>query len=56
MLAGRRVLDCFSNQGGFASGLRGTGALEVTAVESAGESARKLRENSYSKWIAHLRC
>jgi 23S rRNA (cytosine1962-C5)-methyltransferase len=43
---GRRVLDCFSNQGGFALACARSGALEVTAVESAAESARKLRENS----------
>ncbi len=43
---GRRVLDCFSNQGGFALACARAGALEVTAVESAAESARKLRENS----------
>lgn len=42
----RRVLDCFSNQGGFALACARRGALEVTAVESAAESARKLRENS----------
>ena len=44
--AGRRVLDCFSNQGGFALACATRGALEVTAVESTGENARKLRENS----------
>jgi 23S rRNA (cytosine1962-C5)-methyltransferase len=43
---GRRVLDCFSNQGGFALACAARGALEVTAVESTGENARKLRENS----------
>jgi 23S rRNA (cytosine1962-C5)-methyltransferase len=43
---GRRVLDCFSNQGGFALACAARGALEVTAVESTGENARKLRENT----------
>ena len=43
---GRRVLDCFSNQGGFALACARNGALEVTAVESSAESAKKLRENS----------
>ena len=43
---GRRVLDCFSNQGGFALACAAQDALEVTAVESSGENARKLRENS----------
>jgi 23S rRNA (cytosine1962-C5)-methyltransferase len=43
---GRRVLDCFSNQGGFGLACAKHGALEVTAVESSAESAKKLRENS----------
>jgi len=43
---GRRVLDCFANQGGFALACAQHGALEVTAVESGAESVRKLRENS----------
>ena len=43
---GRRVLDCFANQGGFALACARNGALEVTAVESSAESAKKLRENS----------
>lgn len=44
--AGRRVLDCFSNQGGFALACAQQGAAAVTAVESGAESARKLRENA----------
>lgn len=43
---GRRVLDCFSNQGGFALACAQQGATAVTAVESGAESARKLRENA----------
>ena len=42
----RRVLDCFANQGGFALACARHGALEVTAVESRAESAKKLRENA----------
>lgn len=41
---GRRVLDCFSNQGGFAQACALAGAAEVTAVdisESAIETAKK---------------
>lgn len=41
---GRRVLDCFSNQGGFAQACSLAGAAEVTAVdisESAIETAKK---------------
>jgi len=44
--AGRRVLDCFSNQGGFALACARASASEVTAVESGAESARKLRANA----------
>ena len=36
---GRRVLDCFSNQGGFALTCAQGGAREVTAVESGGQTA-----------------
>ncbi len=43
---GRRVLDCFANQGGFALACARNGAREVTAVESGAESVRKLRENA----------
>lgn len=44
MAKGRRVLDCFSNQGGFAQACSLAGAAEVTAVdisESAIETAKK---------------
>ncbi len=44
--SGRRVLDCFSNQGGFALACALRGASEVVAVESGAESARRLRENA----------
>ncbi len=43
---GRKVLDCFSNQGGFALACALNGASEVTAVESGAESAQKLRDNA----------
>ena len=43
---GRRVLDCFSNQGGFALACAQNGATEVIAVESGSESARRLWENA----------
>jgi 23S rRNA (cytosine1962-C5)-methyltransferase len=43
---GRRVLDCFANQGGFALTCAQMGALEVTAVESGADSAKRLRENA----------
>ncbi len=42
---GRRVLDCFANQGGFALACAQHGALDVTAVESGADSVRKLRQN-----------
>jgi 23S rRNA (cytosine1962-C5)-methyltransferase len=46
MAAGRRVLDCFSNQGGFALACAKAGAASVVAVESGAESIAKLRENA----------
>jgi len=46
MAGGRAVLDCFSNQGGFALACAKAGATSVTAVESGAESVAKLRENA----------
>jgi len=43
---GRRVLDCFSNQGGFALACAKQGAASVAAVESGAESVARLRENA----------
>ena len=42
----RRVLDCFSNQGGFALACAKAGAASVTAIESGAESVAKLMENA----------
>jgi 23S rRNA (cytosine1962-C5)-methyltransferase len=44
---GRTVLDCFSNQGGFALACAKAGASEVTAVESGADSIARLRENAH---------
>lgn len=46
LAGGRRVLDCFSNQGGFALACAKAGANSVTAVESGAESVARLRENA----------
>jgi 23S rRNA (cytosine1962-C5)-methyltransferase len=43
--AGKTVLDCFSNQGGFALACAKAGAASVTAVESGTESVERLRAN-----------
>jgi len=43
---GLRVLDCFSNQGGFALACAAAGASAVTAVESGGPAAARLRSNA----------
>jgi 23S rRNA (cytosine1962-C5)-methyltransferase len=53
---GRRVLDCFANQGGFALACARAGALEVTGVEenSANIAAAKrnaARNNLEVKWM-----
>lgn len=45
MASGRVVLDCFSNQGGFALACAKAGAVAVSAVESGAESVARLREN-----------
>ena len=43
---GRRVLDCFANQGGFALACARAGAIEVTGVEASGESLVAARQNA----------
>jgi 23S rRNA (cytosine1962-C5)-methyltransferase len=43
---GRHVLDCFSNQGGFALACAKAGAASVTAVESGEEACDRLRGNT----------
>jgi len=43
---GRRVLDCFSNQGAFALFCARAGAEEVTAVESSAEAVEVAKRNS----------
>jgi 23S rRNA (cytosine1962-C5)-methyltransferase len=42
---GRRVLDCFTSQGGFALACARAGAREVVAVEAGAESIRAAEEN-----------
>jgi 23S rRNA (cytosine1962-C5)-methyltransferase len=44
--AGRRVLDCFSNQGAFALACAQAGAVEVTAVEASSENMAAARKNA----------
>lgn len=44
--AGLRVLDCFSNQGGFALACAVAGAASVTAVEAGADSIARLRDNA----------
>jgi 23S rRNA (cytosine1962-C5)-methyltransferase len=43
---GRRVLDCFSNQGAFAIACALAGATEVTAVEAGKENLPKIEANA----------
>jgi 23S rRNA (cytosine1962-C5)-methyltransferase len=43
---GRRVLDCFANQGGFALACARAGAAEVTAVEASAENIVAARRNA----------
>ena len=43
---GKRVLDCFSNQGAFALACARAGAAEVTAVEISGDACAQIRRNA----------
>ncbi len=52
LAAGRRVLDCFSNQGGFALACAKSGASSVVAVESGAESVARLRDNAVRNNLA----
>lgn len=44
--AGRRVLDCFTSQGGFALACARAGASEVIGVEAGAENLRAAKENA----------
>jgi 23S rRNA (cytosine1962-C5)-methyltransferase len=44
--AGRRVLDCFANQGAFAIACAKAGAKSVQAVEISGEAVAQIRGNA----------
>lgn len=44
--ANQKILDCFSNQGGFALACARAGAAGVTAVESGAEAVAQLRRNA----------
>jgi 23S rRNA (cytosine1962-C5)-methyltransferase len=44
--AGRRVLDCFANQGAFALACAKAGASEVTAVDVSGEAVARISANA----------
>lgn len=43
---GRRVLDCFTNQGGFALAAAKAGASAVTAIDSSGPACEATRRNA----------
>lgn len=49
---GRRVLDAFSNQGGFALACAKAGAAAVTAVESSGPACEAARANAARNELA----
>lgn len=53
--AGKRVLDCFSNQGGFALACAKAGAREVIAVESGVDSCERLERNARANGLT-VRC
>ncbi|MGC3988465.1 MAG: class I SAM-dependent methyltransferase, partial [Chthoniobacteraceae bacterium] len=49
---GKRVLDCFSNQGAFALACAKSGATEVTAVEISADCCQLLRGNAERNGLA----
>ncbi len=49
---GRRVLDCFSNQGAFALACAKAGAAEVTAVEISAEGAKSIAAHADRNGLA----
>ena len=52
LAAGRRVLDCFCNQGAFALHCARNGASEVTAVDSSAEALAGARQNAARAGLA----
>ena len=46
MAKGKRVLDCFTNQGGFALACAKAGAAKVTAVDISGTACEAARKNA----------
>jgi len=49
---GRRVLDCFANQGAFGLACARAGAREVVGVEAAAESVRIAEQNSARNYLS----
>jgi 23S rRNA (cytosine1962-C5)-methyltransferase len=49
---GRRVLDCFTSQGGFALACARAGASEVVGVEAGAESLRAAQQNAARNQLA----
>ncbi len=49
---GRRVLDCFANQGAFALACARGGASEVTAVDISGEAVARIAANAERNQLA----
>lgn len=49
---GKRVLDCFANQGGFSLACAKAGAESVTAVESGEEATARLEKNALANGLS----
>lgn len=52
LAAGRRVLDCFCNQGGFALHAAKAGAASVTAIDSSDTAIAAAKENAAANGVA----
>ena len=50
--SGRRVLDCFANQGAFALSCAQAGAKAVTAIEISADCVEQIRENARRNSVA----
>lgn len=52
--AGKRVLDCFCNQGGFGLACAAAGAKEVLGIDSSSHALAGMIENAGRNGLAHL--
>ena len=54
LAAGRRVLDCFTNQGGFALHAAAAGAKEVVGIDSSGSAIAAAKTNAEAAGLSNV--